>query len=632
MSNRSRRRQQKRVAPLSNRISPNTGRIKFFSDEQLHSIHDATLQILETIGLSDAPQEAIRLIRDNGGKVTDSGRLTFPPNLVNEAISKLRKNFILHARVNDQSLDLSEYKVHTGTGGAAPMIADMSTHTFRQSVLDDLYDASRLVDKLDNIHFFARPMVANDMSTSIMLDINTAYASLVGTSKHVISSISAVSNVKTVHQLCSIIAGSDKNFFDKPFMSLNVNHVVPPLRFDTESCEVLIEASRFGFPVMVNTFGQMGASSPVTIAGCLVQTNAETLAGMVLAWLANKDVNAIYGARPMVTDLRTGGMAGGSGEQSLLTAAAVQLAQYYNFPNSTISGATDSKLPDNQAGYEKAINLTLAVQTGANLITQAAGTQAGLMATSLEAYVIDNEMLGAILSTGKQIEVNEETCSVEAIKKKNSVSKFKIRIKYMSTWPAIIDLLAVLSGLIPMIFEIDLRILRALRMLRLLKFSRYFKVMNLLLGVLKEERQSFLAAMFLLTIAMLIASTGIYIFEKDAQPDKFGSIPEAMWWAVATLTTVGYGDVTPITAMGKIFGALITIIGIGTVALPSGILASGFSDQLKRRKNTYENELSLAMQDGIITEKERNKLEKIAEDMNLSVDQIKIMEKRLKES
>ena len=221
--------------------------------------------------------------------------------------------------------------------------------------------------------------------------------------------------------------------------------------------------------------------------------------------------------------------------------------------------------------------------------------------------------------------------SIEDINKKNKISNFLIRVKYIGSWPAIIDLLAVLSGLLPMIFEIDLRILRALRMLRLLKFSRYFKVMNLLLGVLKEERQSFLAAMFLLTIAMLIASTGIYIFEKDAQPNKFGSIPEAMWWAVATLTTVGYGDVTPITAMGKIFGALITIIGIGTVALPSGILASGFSDQLKRRKNTYEKELSIAMQDGIITKKERVKLEKIAGDMNLSIDQIKIMEKRLKD-
>ena len=219
--------------------------------------------------------------------------------------------------------------------------------------------------------------------------------------------------------------------------------------------------------------------------------------------------------------------------------------------------------------------------------------------------------------------------SIEA--RKDNDSTLITRLKYMITWPAIIDLLAVLSGLLPMFFEVDLRLLRALRMIRLLKFSRYFKVMNLLLGVLKEEKQSFLAAMFLLVIAMLIASTGIYIFEKDAQPDKFGSIPESMWWAIATLTTIGYGDVTPITGMGKLFGAIIAIIGIGTVALPSGILASGFSDQLKRRQSKYENELNKALQDGVITNKERSKLTKIAEDMNLSEDQIKTMEKKLQE-
>ena len=218
-------------------------------------------------------------------------------------------------------------------------------------------------------------------------------------------------------------------------------------------------------------------------------------------------------------------------------------------------------------------------------------------------------------------------CVEEKIKN----NKLITRLKYASTWPAIIDLLAVLSGLLPMIFEVDLRILRALRMLRLLKFSRYFKVMNLLLGVLKEEKQSFLAAMFLLTIAMLIASTGIYLFEKDTQPDKFGSIPEAMWWAIATLTTIGYGDVTPVTGMGKFFGAIIAIIGIGVVALPSGILASGFTDQLKRRQAKYENELSKALQDGVISSSERNKLTKIAKDMNLSEEQIKTMEKKLKE-
>ena len=217
------------------------------------------------------------------------------------------------------------------------------------------------------------------------------------------------------------------------------------------------------------------------------------------------------------------------------------------------------------------------------------------------------------------------------VEEKIKSNKLITRLKYASTWPAIIDLLAVLSGLLPMIFEVDLRILRALRMLRLLKFSRYFKVMNLLLGVLREEKQSFLAAMFLLTIAMLIASTGIYIFEKDAQPDKFSSIPEAMWWAIATLTTIGYGDVTPVTGMGKFFGAIIAIIGIGVVALPSGILASGFTDQLKRRQAQYENELSKALQDGVISSSERNKLTKIAKDMNLSEEQIKTMEKKLKE-
>ena len=218
-------------------------------------------------------------------------------------------------------------------------------------------------------------------------------------------------------------------------------------------------------------------------------------------------------------------------------------------------------------------------------------------------------------------------CVEEKIKK----NKLITRLKYACTWPAIIDLLAVLSGLLPMLFEVDLRVLRALRMLRLLKFSRYFKVMNLLLGVLKEEKQSFLAAMFLLTVAMLVASTGIYLFEKDAQPDKFGSIPEAMWWSIATLTTIGYGDVTPVTGMGKFFGAIIAIIGIGVVALPSGILASGFTDQLKRRQAEYENELSKALQDGVISTSERNKLTKIARDMNLSEDQIKTMEKKLKE-
>jgi len=111
----------------------------------------------------------------------------------------------------------------------------------------------------------------------------------------------------------------------------------------------------------------------------------------------------------MVTDLRTGGMAGGAGEQALLTAACVQMAHHYNFACSTIAGATDSKIADAQSGYEKSLSVSLAAQSGCNLITQASGMQAGLMACSLESYVIDNDMLGAILRSLAPIEVNAET-------------------------------------------------------------------------------------------------------------------------------------------------------------------------------------------------------------------------------
>lgn len=295
------------------------------------------------------------------------------------------------------------------------MVVDAVNETYRPATLVDLYDAARLVDTLEHVQFFSRSMVAADMPDPHTLDINTAYASICGTTKHVMTSVSDAGHVPDIVELCHLVAGTARAFEKRPFLSLNINHVVPPLRFDPAACKVLMKAAELGVPVMVNTFGQMGASSPVTMAGCLAQTHAETLAGMVLAWIANPDVLAVYGPRPMVTDLRTGGMAGGSGEQALLTAAAVQLARSYDLPNSTIAGATDSKVADAQSGYEKALAVTMAVQAGANLVTQAAGTQAGLMATAFEAYVIDNDMLGAVLSAASPIEVTDQTLSVDAI-------------------------------------------------------------------------------------------------------------------------------------------------------------------------------------------------------------------------
>lgn len=190
-----------------------------------------------------------------------------------------------------------------------------------------------------------------------------------------------------------------------------------------------------------------------------------------------------------------------------------------------------------------------------------------------------------------------------------------------------VDLIAIVPSLLAFIFpSVDLRFIRVLRIFRFLKFSRYSSSINNLLKVIWDQRKSFGAAFFILFIMLILASSGIYLVEKDAQPEKFGSIPQAMWWSIVTLTTVGYGDVYPVTTLGKIFGSVIIILGIGTVALPSGILASAFSEHTRRSQNKYKKELENALKDNKIDKSERNQLNKLAEKLNLSDEDILTIE------
>ena len=411
---RRRRRAQPDAAPAAV-LAPVGGRLALLDEDELDLIHDTALAILADTGLADPTDEATNLVLGAGGSLSPDGRLLFPPALVERVIDSLPGRITLCGRRPGTDLVLGGTAVHLGSGGASPQILDLYTGRYRDSVLADIRDAARIVEQMDHIHFFSRPMVARDIEDPAAMELNTAWACLAGTSKHVMVSASSVASVDAIAALAHRIAGSEAAFRDRPFLSLNVNHVVPPLRFDPDSVDVLIHAARRGIPVMVNTFGQLGASSPVTIAGCVAQTTAETLAGMVLAWLAAPDARAIFGPRPMVTDLRTGAMAGGGGEQAKLTAAAIQMARRYGLPSSTIAGASDSKWPDAQAGHEKCLSVTLALQAGADFVTQAAGTQASLMATALESYVIDNDMLGSILSAHTAIEVSEATLDPAAI-------------------------------------------------------------------------------------------------------------------------------------------------------------------------------------------------------------------------
>jgi len=161
------------------------------------------------------------------------------------------------------------------------------------------------------------------------------------------------------------------------------------------------------------------------------------------------------------------------------------------------------------------------------------------------------------------------------------------RLRYMRSFYAIIDLLAILPFYLAFL-GLDLRILRALRIFRFLRFAklaRYSKSLQLLVKVITEKRGELVATIIIMFVLLLFASASMYYLENQIQPDKFSSIPAAMWWGVETLTTVGYGDMLPVTNLGKTVAAFIAILGIGMFALPAGILGSAFVEVMAKEKN-----------------------------------------------
>lgn len=201
------------------------------------------------------------------------------------------------------------------------------------------------------------------------------------------------------------------------------------------------------------------------------------------------------------------------------------------------------------------------------------------------------------------------------------------RLKYMLTPIALIDLIAIAPFYFSLYLAIDLRFLRVLRLLRLFKLTRYSPALGALLDVFQKESETLLAAILVLLIMLIISASGIYVLENDVQPAAFGSIPDAMWWAIVTLTTVGYGDVAPMTALGKVFGGFIGLIGVGMVALPAAILASGFAENLHQRKEKYNSFVHHRLHDGRLDEEERWELEQLRRELGLnSEDALRLLD------
>ena len=163
------------------------------------------------------------------------------------------------------------------------------------------------------------------------------------------------------------------------------------------------------------------------------------------------------------------------------------------------------------------------------------------------------------------------------------------RLRFALTFFMIIDLLAILPFYLPLLFALDLRFIRAIRLIRIfrvLKFGRYSTSLRLMLSVFREKKEELIISVFIVVLLLILSSSLMYYIEHEVQPEIFSSIPATMWWGISTITTVGYGDMYPITPLGKILGAIISLLGIAMFALPTGILASGFTDIFRRRQES----------------------------------------------
>jgi trimethylamine--corrinoid protein Co-methyltransferase len=192
--------------------------------------------------------------------------------------------------------------------------------------------------------------------------------------------------------------------------------VVPPMKFATESCETMESCIRAGMPVLLLSAGMAGATAPSTVAGAIVQSVAECLAGIVYVNAMAPGHPAIFGTWPFGLDLRTGAMSVGSGEQALLTSGCAQMHKFYGLPGGAAAGASDSKLPDMQAGWEQMCSNVSAGLSGLNMVYEAAGMHASLLGFCHESLILGNDLIGQAMRCVRGIEVDDTTLALEQMR------------------------------------------------------------------------------------------------------------------------------------------------------------------------------------------------------------------------
>ena len=391
------------------------GSFKVLTEESILKVHQTVMQVIEEVGFEVQSDMALELFGRAGARVDREKHLVqLSESKVKKLIESAPSEIRLCGQDEAHDIILGGRRVYAGTGGTALHIYDPGVNQKRLASIEDLRCIARLVDKLDNIHFYLLPTYPNELPLE-QVDVNRFFAGLDNTTKHVMGGVYTSDGAKQVIHMAEIVAGSVENLLQRPLISM-IACIISPLRMDKTYGDLIVTIAGSGIPLACPAEPLCGATSPVTLAGNLVVQTADSLLGVMLTQIVNPGTPVLFGSVATNTDLRDLKYLAGSVEMGLLNAAGAQMAQFYRLPFYATGGMTDSKTLDAQSGYESALTGLLCALSGANFIHDAAGLMEFAMTACYEKYVMDNEILGMVMRAVDGIKVNDDTLAFDLIK------------------------------------------------------------------------------------------------------------------------------------------------------------------------------------------------------------------------
>ncbi|RLI44305.1 hypothetical protein DRO69_07675 [Candidatus Bathyarchaeota archaeon] len=397
------------------------GQIKVLSRDELRDIHYATLEVLYQTGVIIHSSDALKVLEDAGAEVDfKNQRARIPPHLVEEALKKTPRCFRIRGRNPKKYCKFEGDRVYFSIAGNATHVLDLDGKR-RPAKIEDYENFIKLSDALENIDVSGAGIGPLYEQINLPEAVQAAwryYWSIKNTDKPAKLGVGRHKQIAldNLRMSCAVV-GDLKRLRRTPLGWCHVNPT-SPLILSKELIEAALVFARNGLPIHFGSEVLASATGPATLAGVLVQQNAENISGIVVVQMAADPKHRppiLYGCVSGILDQRTGIPALGSPEAALLNAASVQLAKYYGLPSRATGGYTESKIPDIQAGYESMMTLMMAAMAGANFIYASGGIEPGVATISYEKYVLDNDMIGMIKRIMKGIEITDETLAVDVI-------------------------------------------------------------------------------------------------------------------------------------------------------------------------------------------------------------------------